>query len=112
MSSFIEVKASAQSIYLRRKVCGVGINDAGYMISNTVNGKILQLCPYYTTWKNMFVRCYNKKSLSRDNSYYGCSVAKEWHSFLSFKSWMKEQDWEGLHLDKDIKVYGNKIYSP
>jgi len=25
---------------------------------------------------------------------------------------MERQDWEGKHLDKDILIPGNKIYSP
>lgn len=28
----------------------------------------------YTTWKNMFDRCYNKKTLKINTTYVGCSV--------------------------------------
>ena len=31
---------------------------------------------------------------------------------MNFRMWMEKQDWEGLFLDKDIIVKGNKCYSP
>ena len=31
---------------------------------------------------------------------------------MNFRSWMETQDWKGKHLDKDILVQGNKVYSP
>ena len=49
-------------------------------------------------------------------TYRGCLVAEEWHNFQVFAKWFHEnykpeymQNW---HLDKDILVKGNKIYSP
>ena len=35
----------------------------------------------------------------------------EWILFSSFKSWMMKQEWHNKHLDKDLLVQGNKIYS-
>src|SRR5690606_18705940 len=37
-------------------------------------------------------------------------VCEEWRLFSQFRSWMKNQDWHGKSLDKDLLVPGNKIY--
>jgi len=55
---------------------------------------------------------YSDKCHAEHPTYIGCSVAPEWHSFMTFRSWMMKQDWEGMHLDKDILVPGNKVYGP
>lgn len=101
-------------------VCGIGINDADYVISNKksviVNGKrkqkLVWTCPYYTRWHDMLVRCYDDKAQKKRPTYIGCSVCEEWLTFSNFKAWMEKQDWEGKQLDKDLLVKGNKIYSP
>lgn len=102
-------------------VYGVGINDANYTVSikeeaPKVNGKrnqkLIWKCPFYSRWKDMLNRCYNKSYLERQPSYNGCSVCEDWLTFSNFKSWMEQQDWEGKSLDKDLLVYQNKLYSP
>lgn len=102
-------------------VCGIGINNADYTTSlreelPKVNGKrkyrILWACPFYKLWASMLQRCYSEKRLIKDPSYIGCSVHPDWHSFMSFRSWMIEQDWEGMELDKDILFEGNRVYGP
>lgn len=99
-----------------KKVHGVGANDCGYPVSifGTVSGKSrrLWMCPYYSTWCSMLNRCYNTKTQARYPTYIGCTVAPEWLSFSAFRAWMLTQDWEGKHLDKDLLVIGNKLYSP
>ena len=101
-------------------VYGVGINDADYVVvkMETIgyeNGKIKQRmvwsCPYYRAWKSMLRRCYSAKLQEKYPTYAGCSVSEEWLTFSVFKSWMEEQDWEGMQLDKDILFNGNKVYS-
>lgn len=57
----------------------------------------------------MLERCYSAKTAK---SYSGCSVTDEWLLFSNFKGWMINQDWKNKELDKDLKVKGNKIYSP
>ena len=99
---------------MRGKICGVGINDAGYVVNQTINGK-RKMCPYYCTWAHMIKRCYMDDAKRRpgiETPYIGCSVVEEWHKFSVFKSWMETQDWRGKCLDKDLKVYGNKVYGP
>ena len=91
---------------------GVGINDADYPICKKENGKIVWTCPYYQTWTGMLKRGCNDKVKQKYPTYEGVTVCEEWHSFTNFSSWMMEQDWQGKHLDKDILVLGNKVYSP
>ncbi len=68
----------------------------------------------YDLWANMLKRCYG----GYETSYVGCSVDRRWHSFLNFlntvslipgyEEWVKDKS---MHLDKDIHVPGNKVYS-
>ena len=104
-----------------RLVCGVGINDADYVVQKKetigyVNGKIKEKlvweCPYYRVWCSMLKRCYSIKYQERQPTYKGCSVSKEWLRFSIFKNWMEKQQWEDKQLDKDILFEGNKVYSP
>ena len=98
-----------------RLVQGVGINDADYVVQPVVliDGEKKRVwCQYYRQWADMLARCYSVKVHKARNSYRGCSVVTEWHSFMNFKAWMHCQDWEGLSLDKDLLVYGNKVYGP
>ena len=60
----------------------------------------------------MLSRCHDPKYQKNFPTYIGCSVVDEWLTFTNFKSWMIEQDWEGLQLDKDIISPGNKVYGP
>lgn len=92
-------------------VAGVGLNNANYFVYQRIDGK-QKRCPYYQAWKNMLDRCYSAPSLKRRSTYKGVSVCNEWLSFMTFKSWMENQDWRGKHLDKDIIKPGNKIYCP
>lgn len=94
----------------KRTILGIGVNDSDYQISNVVEGKKI-ICPFYRVWVNMIHRCYSHKYTGLNPSYIGCTVTPEWHSFMTFKSWMETQDWEGMHLDKDLLFVGNKIYS-
>jgi len=108
---FIETEASIHSIVMRKPIFGVGFNDAEYITSKSVNGKMTS-CPFYRKWIDMMVRCYSYKYQKGKPSYIGCRVDKEWLYFSNFKSWMIKQDWQDKELDKDILSQGNKIYSP
>ena len=92
----------------RRKLAyGFGINDADYLTQDKPNGTV---CKYYKTWRQMLRRCYSKGK--GFEAYDGCIVCDEWRSFMSFKRWMSEQDWQSKDLDKDILSSECKIYSP
>lgn len=69
----------------------------------------------YSKWNNMFIRCYNKKYQEKTPSYKGCEVCEEWRNFDNFYKWFKDPQngyRKDYHLDKDLLVQGNKIYSP
>ena len=91
-------------------VQGVGINDADYIVTRKVNGKKTE-CHFYTSWKNMLTRCYSETFHKIQPTYIDCTVSSEWLIFSRFKSWMEVQDWKGKHLDKDILIKNNKVYS-
>lgn len=99
-----------------RKVYGVGINDADYVIQRNVvvdgKQKMVWRCPYYNTWADMLKRCYSEPYHKRQPTYVGCTVTEEWKTFSNFKAWMETQDWKGKQLDKDLLVEGNKEYGP
>ena len=59
----------------------------------------------------MLERCYNTKYQTKQPTYKGCTVSKEWLVFSNFKNWMVAQDWKYKELDKDLLVIGNKVYS-
>jgi hypothetical protein len=95
----------------KKLVFGVGINDANYTVRPTIDGK-QEMCPFYSTWTNMLARCYSQAAQAINPTYIGCTVYSEWLSFSSFSKWVKDQDWKGKHLDKDILIQGNKVYGP
>jgi len=111
MINFAEIPASPKSLGQRKKVCGVGINDAPY-ITNTIIDGIRVKCPYYSTWCSMLVRCYSENSIIIQPTYIHCIVCDEWLTFSNFKKWMKQQEWQDNELDKDLKIAGNVLYSP
>lgn len=97
-------------------VAGVGINDADYAVVRfsvpDKNGRRTQVfrCPYYSRWHGMLNRCFNK-SKGIYKSYEKTTVCEEWLTFSNFKRWMEGCDWEGKHLDKDLRG-DSTLYSP
>lgn len=60
----------------------------------------------------MLGRCYCPKEQLKNPTYVGCSVSEEWHNYTNFKQWFNEQEYQDdCHLDKDIKVPFNRVYS-
>jgi len=88
----------------RSKIYGIGINDAPY---NTAG------CLYYDKWRTMLRRCYAEEYHVRHPYYIGCTVDPRWHYFMEFRQWLVQEGFvRGLHLDKDLIIPGNKVYSP
>lgn len=103
--------ATKASFSLRSRVYGIGINDADYVTTmSKKNGG--WRCPFYYRWEKMLRRCYSEHYQKINPSYIGCSVCPEWLYFSKFRLWMVTQNWEGLELDKDLLVVGNRVYSP
>ena len=71
-----------------------------------------KLTKQYRVWVHMLERCYCPKRLDKYPTYIGCTVSDEWHNFQVFAAWFDDNYIDGYHLDKDIKIKGNKCYSP
>lgn len=101
-------KANAISLAKRKSVEGIGTNDAPFVINQ--NGKDH---PIYKMWNSMLRRCYSASRKQRQPYYEDATCEEEWHRFMSFFHWvLNQENWQGLSLDKDIKVPGNKVYGP
>ena len=99
----------------KKLVFGIGLNDSDYVVHKVekINGrqKTVWMCPFYSRWYDMLKRCYSPIIQKRHPTYQGCTVDQNWLKFSNFKAWMETQDWEDRHLDKDLLINGNKIYS-
>lgn len=96
---------------LKPSVFGVGIVGDGIYTAKI--GK--KITDSYVVWRGMISRCYNEEFLKSNQTYYGCDVCEEWQNYQNFAAWYDENhpnDGVDYHLDKDIKVEGNKTYSP
>ena len=90
-------------------VFGVGVVGTKYPI--TVNGTLTK---EYTLWQSMLRRCYSDTCKNRRPTYEDCEVSDNFKSYEYFYEWCHKQigfDNEGWHLDKDLLVKGNKVYS-
>lgn len=100
------VKNPYDRVILGRGYLGVGKYKA------VVNGRITD---QYNAWSNIILRCYSDKHRYLFESYPDCEICEEWCDFQVFAKWYDENYYqvEGrLHIDKDVLVKGNKIYSP
>ena len=93
---------------MKATVYGIGFNSGGEF-RPSVGGNHTKP---YATWKSMLMRCYSDKYHLKSPSYIGCSVCDEWLDFQVFAKWFSVNYEDGKQLDKDIKIEGNKIYSP
>ena len=90
-------------------VFDVGIVGTNYPA--TVNGRITK---EYSRWHSMLQRCYSDTFKKKYPTYEGCEVSDNFKSYEYFYEWCQKQigfnneDW---HLDKDLLVKGNKVYS-
>lgn len=92
---------------LNSSVLGIGTNDVNFMVSN--KGKIH---PLYRVWYNMLYRCTDKYA-NIWPTYRGCSISDYFSLLSNFIKWSINNNYTiGYHLDKDILVRNNKIYSP
>lgn len=97
--------------FREKTVYGVGYLDTDIKIPMRGNSIIRRA---YDLWANMLKRCYG----GYKSCYKGCTVDKRWHSFKNFlnsiqglEGYDKWERGEDMHLDKDIKVPGNTVYS-
>ena len=87
---------------IKKLVQGHGLNDVTEKVAGT---------PAYIKWADMLKRCYSTNYHAKYPTYLGCIVSEEWLTFSNFKSWFDEHNIVGMHLDKDLLVKDNKVYS-
>ena len=77
----------------------------------TVGGIVLK---EYALWKGMIGRCYDSEFHKKSPTYADCSVSEKFKYYPYFQEWCNKQigfNEDGWHLDKDILIKGNKVYS-
>lgn len=98
---------------LKTSIYGVGYIGYGKYKRCDTNNKIIKP---YQVWYAMMTRCYSKKYQISRPTYINCTVCEEWHNYQNFAEWYDNNYYkvndEIMHLDKDLLVKGNKIYSP
>ena len=94
-------------------VYGVGVIGGKY--PSRVNGVLTK---EYALWRDMLQRCYSDTYKKKYPTYEGCEVSDNFKSYEYFYEWCHKQvgfgnDGNGnpFHLDKDLLIKGNKIYS-
>ena len=98
----------------RSLVCGVGKNDWDSCITIKGTNKVIH---EYNLWKGVLERVYSPSLHARRPSYKNSCVDPQWHSFKLFFEDIRnligyeDSKQNGWHLDKDILVKGNKLYS-
>lgn len=96
---------------MKKLVYGVGVNSKGKYPAHIGRRPL----PCYDAWKHMLGRCYDPAYRLRNPTYEGCTVEDVWLDFQVFAEWYHQnypKDGLKYHLDKDLKIIGNKIYGP
>ena len=72
----------------------------------------------YTLWRNMLRRCYSDDFKKKNPTYIDCEVSNKFKNYEYFYEWCHKQigfgnegDENPFHLDKDLLIKGNKVYS-
>lgn len=102
---FCSLSCASNNRYNGSLVYGIGYND----IRSTKKEYLYEI---RGMWKNMIKRCYDEDYHNNHKSYIGCTVCEEWLTLSNFYDWVIKRYKKGWHLDKDILIKGNKIYSP
>lgn len=90
-------------------VFGVGVLGTKY--SSKVNGIQTK---EYVLWCGMLQRCYSDTYKKKRPTYEGCKCSDNFLHYEYFYEWCHKQvgfNNEGWHLDKDLLIKGNKVYS-
>lgn len=74
----------------------------------------------YWLWVDMLQRVHGERYLEVYPTYKDVTVCDEWLNFQNFAAWCYNQDFfndkdergKTYHLDKDVLIKGNKVYSP
>ena len=105
-------KGSVKDPYVP-SVYNIGVLGTKY--ASTINGVHTK---EYKLWTSMLERCYSDSFKKKNPTYEGCEVSDKFKSYEYFYEWCNKQigfgnDGNGnpFHLDKDLLVKGNKVYS-
>ena len=95
---------------MKASVCGVGCMGSNLDLKSIYNGK---LCKIYRQWQNMIMRCYNERYHIRFPTYIGCYVSDKFKDYSKWREWYDNYPYkqDGWHMDKDLLIKGNKVYS-
>lgn len=96
-----------------KTICNVGYIGDGEYLTGTARKHTVE----YQNWTCMIRRCYDETLKERYSAYFrDCVVCDEWHNFQMFAKWYNDNIYqvgsERMHIDKDILIKGNKLYSP
>ena len=90
-------------------VHGVGISGTKYPIR--VNGTLTK---EYALWNSILTRCYSDTCKKKNPTYEGCKCSDNFLHYEYFYEWCHKQvgfSNKNWHLDKDLLIKGNKVYS-
>ena len=95
---------------MKPSVYGVGYLGCNLELKVSYSGK---KCPIYYAWARMIERCYSEKFHRIKPTYIGCTVSDEFKDYSKWREWYDnyQYKYDGWHLDKDLLIKGNKVYS-
>ena len=105
----VQVKSGKVKDPYLPSVYGVGILGTKY--PSKINGVLTK---EYMLWCSMLKRCYSDTCKKEQPTYEGCEVSDKLKSYEYFYEWCHKQvgfNNQGWHLDKDLLIKGNKVYS-
>ena len=96
-------------------VYGFGINDVKEPAHYYDADGCRKHHSWYRKWHEMIRRCHSVKYQLKNPTYIGCTVSDEWKYLSDFKKWYESHvqgNIQDYHLDKDLFIPNNKVYSP
>lgn len=90
-------------------VCGHGFNDGKYP-TKIKSIRTVQ----YARWRSILYRCYIDAHHIKNPTYKDCTMSDNFKSYSYFYEWYNENNLsrnDEFHVDKDLLVRGNKVYS-
>ena len=105
----VQVKNGSVKDPYSPSVYGVGVLGTKY--PPTISGVKTK---EYMLWHSMLKRCYSGTYKKKYQTYEGCRASDNFLYYEYFYEWCNKQIGfgnEGWHLDKDLLIKGNKVYS-
>lgn len=98
---FPKFPANSRHIAGRKKIYGVGVNDAPYLTQPTVKGR-RYCCPVYQLWVDMLRRVYVKGDAS--------TIDESWLTFMNFQKWVLQQKYRNRLLNNVLLTCGERLH--